>query len=133
MDSIISQVKALAASADDVDRKNIIVALRDLSHSLESSDDTMQRIMFYVSLKMHFCFLVSILFLYSSLDDGLIIQTGSIFKLHLCVLVLILNCLTFFLPARYHLQWTVYPKKLGLNLLCLVSVSDFFFFSFAYC
>jgi demethylsterigmatocystin 6-O-methyltransferase len=50
MDSVIAQVKSVAATADDTARKQIIVALRDLSYSLETPDDTIQRIYGYVSL-----------------------------------------------------------------------------------
>ncbi|KAL1967218.1 hypothetical protein VTN77DRAFT_3509 [Rasamsonia byssochlamydoides] len=47
MEEIIDQVQRLAHTADDAARKKMVVALRDLSYSLESSDDTMERIMFY--------------------------------------------------------------------------------------
>ena len=50
MDSVISQVKKLAGTADELTRKEMIVGLRDLASSLESTDDTIERIMFLVRL-----------------------------------------------------------------------------------
>jgi demethylsterigmatocystin 6-O-methyltransferase len=49
MEAIIDQVKHLSSSADEVARKKILVALRDLMYAIESPDDTLQRIMFLVS------------------------------------------------------------------------------------
>ena len=55
MDSVISQVKKLASTADELTRKEMIVGLRDLASSLETTDDTMERIMFLVRLTgLHF-------------------------------------------------------------------------------
>jgi demethylsterigmatocystin 6-O-methyltransferase len=50
MDEVINQVTHLASTADEATRKKLIVTLRDLAYSIESPDDTMQRIMFLVSL-----------------------------------------------------------------------------------
>ena len=48
MEALFSQVKASASKADEAGRKKIIDGLRDLALSIESSEDTMQRIMFQV-------------------------------------------------------------------------------------
>lgn len=48
MDSIIEQVKKLAQETDDVGRKKISLALRDLSYSFEAPKDTTTRIISYV-------------------------------------------------------------------------------------
>ena len=50
METVISIVRDLSESANEADRKDIILALRDLAHSIESPDDTMGRILFIVSL-----------------------------------------------------------------------------------
>lgn len=49
MDSLFSQVRASASKANEAERKKIIDGLRDLAFSIESPEDTMQRIMFQVS------------------------------------------------------------------------------------
>ena len=46
MESLAAQVKQLASSADEVARKNLIVELRDIASFLQTTDDTMERIMF---------------------------------------------------------------------------------------
>ncbi|KAF7508283.1 hypothetical protein GJ744_009428 [Endocarpon pusillum] len=46
MDSLSSQVRASASRANEAERKKIIDGLRDLAFSIESPEDTMQRIMF---------------------------------------------------------------------------------------
>lgn len=48
MDAIISQVQALAKTADEAGRKKLMDGLRDLSYSLETPQDTAQRVMFGV-------------------------------------------------------------------------------------
>jgi hypothetical protein len=48
MEVIVDQVKALAASADDVARKNILDALRGVSDAIETPQETMQRIIYRV-------------------------------------------------------------------------------------
>jgi demethylsterigmatocystin 6-O-methyltransferase len=48
MEALISHVKATANKADESGRKKIIDGLRDLAYSIESPEDTMQRIMFQV-------------------------------------------------------------------------------------
>ena len=49
MEQVIDQVNHLVSRADDAARKKVINELRDLAYSIESPDDTMQRIMFLVS------------------------------------------------------------------------------------
>ena len=49
METVIDQAKRLANSASEVERKKLIDGLRDLSYSLETPDDTMQRVMYLVS------------------------------------------------------------------------------------
>ena len=49
MESALQAVRDLAKTADEATRKKIILALRDLAYSIESSDDTMGRILFSVS------------------------------------------------------------------------------------
>jgi hypothetical protein len=51
IDTIISQVNSLAANADDIAREKIILTLHDLVYALETPNDTMQLITFYVSPK----------------------------------------------------------------------------------
>ena len=48
MEAIIEQAKRLAGKVSEQERKKLIDALRDLSYSLETPDDTMQRIMYLV-------------------------------------------------------------------------------------
>lgn len=48
MDAFLAQAKTLAQTADEAGRKQIIDALRNLSYSLESTQDTAQRIMYLV-------------------------------------------------------------------------------------
>ena len=48
MEAVAAQVKQLAGVASEAARKDIIIALRDLAASLESTDDTMDRIMYLV-------------------------------------------------------------------------------------
>lgn len=50
MEAIIEQIKALAKDADDLSRKTIIDQLRDVSVSLETAQDAMQRISYTVRL-----------------------------------------------------------------------------------
>ena len=50
MDALIEQAQHLASSSDEAGRKKLIDAFRNLSYALESPDDTLQRIMYYVSL-----------------------------------------------------------------------------------
>jgi demethylsterigmatocystin 6-O-methyltransferase len=49
MEAIIDQAKRVASNANENERKKIIDDLRDLSYSLETPDDTSQRIMYLVS------------------------------------------------------------------------------------
>lgn len=48
MDAFIAQGKALVASADEAGRKKALDCLRDLAYEIESPEDTIMRIMFYV-------------------------------------------------------------------------------------
>ena len=50
MDTVIAQIKSLAGSANEATRKNMTDQLRELSYSLESPDDTLQRVMYLVSM-----------------------------------------------------------------------------------
>ena len=49
MESVIAQVKQLAATANEAARKEIMDQLRELSNSLETPDETLQRMMYLVS------------------------------------------------------------------------------------
>ena len=53
MDSIVAQVKEIAANADWDKKKIIALELRNLSQSLEDRYDTLQRVMYGVSLVIH--------------------------------------------------------------------------------
>lgn len=48
MDTFISLAKTLAKDTDEAGRKKVLDTLRDLAYSIESPEDTIQRIMFYV-------------------------------------------------------------------------------------
>lgn len=50
MEAVIDQVKRMASNANEVERKKIIDGLRDLSYSLETPDDTLQRVIYLVSV-----------------------------------------------------------------------------------
>ena len=50
MEAIIDQAKRLAGNVSEQERKKLIDGLRDLSYSLETPDDTMQRIMYMVGV-----------------------------------------------------------------------------------
>lgn len=50
MDALISQVKNEAHSLDDVGRQKILDGLRNLALSIETPEDSLQRIMFLVRL-----------------------------------------------------------------------------------
>jgi demethylsterigmatocystin 6-O-methyltransferase len=43
MEALIEQVRTVAKTADEKTRKEILNQLRDLSYSIESQDDTVQR------------------------------------------------------------------------------------------
>lgn len=43
MDSMVDQVKKLAATADEAGRKKLLDSLRDLSYAIETPYDTLQR------------------------------------------------------------------------------------------
>ena len=49
MEAVIDQAKRVASNANEAERRKIIDGLRDLSYSLETPDDTMQRVMYLVS------------------------------------------------------------------------------------
>ena len=49
METVIAQVKRLAGNANEATRKQMIDQLRELSYSLETPDDTLQRVMYLVS------------------------------------------------------------------------------------
>ena len=48
MDAIFDQVRSLANNADDAARKKILDGLRNLTYSIETPQDSIQRIIFYV-------------------------------------------------------------------------------------
>lgn len=50
MDSLIDQAKRLASISDDAGRRKLIERLRALSYSFENPDETLQRIIHYVSV-----------------------------------------------------------------------------------
>jgi demethylsterigmatocystin 6-O-methyltransferase len=52
MDRIAEQVRALARGADNTTRKTILDSLRDLSLSLETPHDTLQRICYTVRTRL---------------------------------------------------------------------------------
>ena len=49
MDALFSQIRVLAENANEAARKQILDGLRDLSYSIETPQDSIQRIIFYVS------------------------------------------------------------------------------------
>ena len=50
MESLVDQVALLADAADEVGRRKLQTVLRDLTYSLESYDDTVHRLGYYVSV-----------------------------------------------------------------------------------
>lgn len=48
MENFLSLAKAIAKNADEADRKKVLDTLRDVAYSIESPEDTIQRIMFSV-------------------------------------------------------------------------------------
>lgn len=50
MESLVDQVKLLADAADESGRRKLQTVLRDLTYSLEGSDDTVHRLGYYVSV-----------------------------------------------------------------------------------
>ena len=48
LDTLLAQVKALAAKADNAGRIKTLEKLRDLSFSIETSDDTAKRLLYNV-------------------------------------------------------------------------------------
>ena len=55
IDTLLAQVKALAAKADDVGRTKTLDTLRDLSYSTETPDDTIKRLLVYVRTISSMC------------------------------------------------------------------------------
>ena len=49
MERIAEEVKRLATDSDEASRKRLIDDLREISYSIETPDDTMQRLMYTVS------------------------------------------------------------------------------------
>lgn len=49
MDAIVNQIKSLASGADEAQRKLILVSLREVSDSIETPPDTIQRLVYLVS------------------------------------------------------------------------------------
>ena len=50
MESVTKHVKKLVRKADEKQRKEILDGLRNLAYSIESPEDTIQRIMFLVRI-----------------------------------------------------------------------------------
>ena len=48
LDTLLAQVKCLAAEADNAGRIKALEKLRDLSYSIETSDDTAKRLLYNV-------------------------------------------------------------------------------------
>ena len=48
INAIVALAKSLTKEEDEAERKKLLDTLRDVAYSLESPEDTMQRIMFYV-------------------------------------------------------------------------------------
>ena len=51
VDAIVALAKSLTKEEDEAERKKLLDTLRDVAYSIESPEDTMQRIMFYVKKK----------------------------------------------------------------------------------
>jgi hypothetical protein len=49
MDAITKQIKDLASGADEAQRKAILVSLREVSDSIETAPETIQRLVYLVS------------------------------------------------------------------------------------
>jgi hypothetical protein len=49
MDAIVNQIKRLASGADEAQRKAILVSLREVSDSIETPPETIQRLVYLVS------------------------------------------------------------------------------------
>ena len=49
MEDLMDEAKRLAENVNEQERKKLIDGLRDLSYSIETPDDTMNRIMYLVS------------------------------------------------------------------------------------
>lgn len=50
MESLLTQIKTLAANADNAGRKKIIQSLQELCYEIETPQDSMQRIIYLVSV-----------------------------------------------------------------------------------
>lgn len=50
MDRFLSLAKTLADGTDEAGRKKVLDTLRDVAYSIESPEDTIQRVMFYVRI-----------------------------------------------------------------------------------
>ena len=50
MEGLLDQAKHLADTVSEKERKKLIDGLRELSYSIETPDDTLQRIMYSVSV-----------------------------------------------------------------------------------
>ena len=77
MDAALKRIRAIANSANEMDRKKLVITLRDALYSIESEDDTMHRILFLVSHL--WCLTTTALHLKKRL--GFDIGNPSIFKL----------------------------------------------------
>lgn len=52
MDSLITQISQLAQNASEAARAKLLDQLHELTYSLESDDDTMQRLIYRVSISL---------------------------------------------------------------------------------
>lgn len=68
MDSIITQIEALAAQADEAGRIKLLLSLRDLQLRVETSKDTFMR--FYNAVCFVLCLLKSTLYPNSWIHDS---------------------------------------------------------------
>ena len=50
MDSVLAQIKQLAENASEVTREKLLDQLRELTYTLESEDDIMQKLIYRVSI-----------------------------------------------------------------------------------
>ena len=62
MEDVINSIKRLASNTDDAGRKETYDRLQELSQSIETPDDTLQRLMYMVGFNdLVFAYLVSLL------------------------------------------------------------------------
>lgn len=52
MDKVAAEVREIASTANDAERRKLLDDLRELQYSLESPHDTLNRIIYYVTITM---------------------------------------------------------------------------------